>query len=181
MEEQNNTNTQPTENKTVLVTNINISKDEDPVETLSNFFSYCGTITNLYSEPSENGMFRAYITFEDVDSVKTALFVTGGNLNGQPIHIEVSPTSDVPVQTQGIHNQPPPNTEDNTSHEYIRSMTSIVSSLLAAGYSLSNDAIAKAKEFDDQHGIVDKLMVTKNIVQNKFEELDEKLKKSKIQ
>jgi len=151
--------------------NVTIAKDEDPINTLSNFFSYCGTITNLYTEPDENGTMRSFITFEDPDSVKNALFLTGGTLNGQVIHIEASPLKEVPVQTQGIiNNQPrylPP---------VIHSMTSIIASLLAAGYTLRDDVIAKAKEFDEQHGIVERLKETKNMVQTKFVEIDGNIK-----
>jgi len=158
---------------TVLVTNIVARPNENLVQSLSEFFSYCGKITNLYVEQAELGAFKAYITFDHAQSVETALVINGTTFNGVNIKIERAPFVDIPIQTEGIKNKP-------ELPQGLQTMTNVMSNLITGGYKLSQDVLGKAKEFDEKVGITDKLKDTKDKVQHKVEEiggtLDEKLK-----
>jgi len=133
------------------------------------FFSFCGKITHLSTEPADNGTFRAFITFDHIQSVETALVVDGTNLNGSIIHTELAPLTSIPVQTEVINN-----TESDLP-PVIQSMSVVMSNLVAGGYKLSQEALNKAKTFDEQHKITEKLKDTTSKVQNKVEQIGEQI------
>jgi hypothetical protein len=148
-----------------------VQPNENPTQFLSDLFSYCGRITNLYCENAEDGTVRAYITFDNDASVRTALIINGSPINDRPIFIELaSENFTPPVQTEGIHNQE----EDVPPH--LRSVSSVIAKIVGKGYKISNDAVEKAKQIDDQSGFTGKNKDASKSVQTKVGEIDEKLK-----
>jgi gas vesicle protein len=134
---------------------------------LRDFFKYCGNITHLYTQPSEDGTHHAYITFDHPQSVEMALVLNGSIVNGRSIITERA--SSLPFPTENIKREskelPPP----------LESMSTAMSNLITGGYVLSQEALNKAKEFDEKIKFTEKLKETKDKVQSSVEHLGEQI------
>lgn len=53
--------------------------------------------------------------------------------------------------------------------------TSVIASLIAAGYSVGDDALKRAREYDDKHSISEHIKVGAQILKAKVDEIDQKL------
>jgi len=134
------------EENTILVTNISPNANEN---TLKEFFSFCGNITNIalekrdYVSPSE-----AMITFENHDSIDTALLLSGALLDERPLAVcllkdldKVHPPE--PQPTLNLHTTHPPEHQPST-------VATKVAPVLAAAYFLGSVALNKIKEIDEK-------------------------------
>jgi len=155
------------DNRSVCVSNISPSANE---KTVTDFFSFCGRITQLLLKKEDGkDTSAAVIQFETESAAKTALLLTNALIVDRPITVTpfvpasavVTPQTTVPVDQTKITQRDFGNVPDEN-----RSKTSVVASLLAAGYTLANDALDKAKEYDEKHNIslrakvaVDQLLV----------------------
>eukprot|EP01130_Rhizamoeba_saxonica_P001491 TRINITY_DN11349_c0_g1_i1.p1 TRINITY_DN11349_c0_g1~~TRINITY_DN11349_c0_g1_i1.p1 ORF type:complete len:269 (-),score=82.04 TRINITY_DN11349_c0_g1_i1:32-838(-) len=168
------------ESTTVLVSNIVPTETPSTAASLSNFFSYCGEIDGLQiSEIKEDGTVEAIVTFKNRSSLNTALVLNGTRMQDKKISIEVAP--------EGVHAismvEQPPILDDN-GDDVLQSnesgvpepvtQTSVVASLLAAGYDLKNDALQKAVQFDEEHGLLDSIKQASASVTQSVDEFDEK-------
>lgn len=174
------------DNKTVQVTNISPSANE---KTVSDFFSFCGKISKLYLNKQNNS---AVIQFESESAAKTALLLTNALIVDRPITVvsftqpttsssqpasEV-PSSDHPEQHLGQQVDPDHITQrdfGNVSDEE-RSKTSVIASLLAAGYVLGTDVLDQAKDYDEKHNLSLQAKVAVEQIKVKAHELDQQLK-----
>jgi hypothetical protein len=158
------------ENYTILVSDVSIPTDE-----LAKFFGFCGNVVHLKTEAVEKDTFKAFITFDNSQSYLMALALNGTLMKGKAIKIEPA-VNYVPPQTTQPKVQPQPQQELPSG---LRTMTSIMSTIIANGYKLGQDALNKAKEFDEKIGLVDKLKDTTTNVKKNVEQLgtqvDEKL------
>jgi len=171
----------PNLNTTVYVTNISTSANE---KTVSEFFAFCGKIIhvklNTYAHGSE-----AIVVFETEAAAKTALLLTNALIADRPItvipyggeeekifnshrghHLE----STTELKGQDIPNKPHTVPAEN------RSKTSVIASMVAAGYTLGSDAVAKAKEVDEQNHISLKAAAAAAVAKEKLLEIDRQLK-----
>eukprot|EP01130_Rhizamoeba_saxonica_P001544 TRINITY_DN1138_c0_g1_i3.p1 TRINITY_DN1138_c0_g1~~TRINITY_DN1138_c0_g1_i3.p1 ORF type:complete len:150 (-),score=41.11 TRINITY_DN1138_c0_g1_i3:467-916(-) len=78
--------------KTIRVTNIVYVDDEVTTKVgLSTFFSYCGIIAGMeVSEPDEEGICEAVVTFEGSSAVRTALVLDGTKMNEKKLNIVIA-------------------------------------------------------------------------------------------
>jgi len=134
----------------------------------------------------------AIIQFETESAAKTALLLTNALIVDRPITVSpygtmptTTPTTTTPttmpspspvIMTTDPGSQIPP--EKITKRDYgdvpddQRSKTSVVASLLAAGYVLANDALEKAKSYDEKHNLSTRAKATVEQIKVKVNEID---------
>jgi len=167
------------ESKAVVVSNISPNANE---KTVSDFFSFCGKINKLFLTKTEGSDTNtAVIQFETDSAAKTALLLTNALIIDRPI-IVIGFSSGTPeAEKVPEKNVVSPNTQipENqiTQREFgvpddQRSKTSVVASLVAAGYVLGQDALDKAKEVDEKHMISLQAKVAVESVKAKLHEID---------
>eukprot|EP01113_Clastostelium_recurvatum_P013670 TRINITY_DN172_c0_g1_i3.p1 TRINITY_DN172_c0_g1~~TRINITY_DN172_c0_g1_i3.p1 ORF type:complete len:289 (-),score=106.05 TRINITY_DN172_c0_g1_i3:633-1499(-) len=169
--------------RSVFVSNISPSATE---KTVSDFFSFCGRITRLTlkRDPSADGAQEAVVVFETDSAAKTALLLTNALIVDRPITV-------VPHASSGAEHadaSAPPAPAAAAEHsgenltqrahsvpDHERTKTSVIASLIAAGYQVGSDAIDKAREVDEKHSISLQLKVGAEQVKAKANEIDAKL------
>jgi len=157
--------------RAVFVSNISPNATE---KTVSDFFSFCGRIIRLNLRNVE-GFQEAVVVFETDSAAKTALLLTNALIVDRPI--TVVPYSPAPGE---LERQPSQNDQPITERPYVvpdgeRTKTSVVASLLAAGYVLGSDTIGKARELDEKHMITLQLKVGAEQIKAKANEIDRQL------
>jgi len=165
--------------RAVFVANISPNATE---KTVSDFFSFCGRITKLTlrKEATGDGSQEAIVVFETDSAAKTALLLTNALIVDRPITVvpHVAATTDTPQAQGEVLKDVAPDTITNrtfTAPDHERSKTSVVASMLAAGYVLGTDSVAKAREFDEKHMISLQLKVGAEQVKAKANEIDKAL------
>ncbi|KAI8885731.1 hypothetical protein K501DRAFT_215175 [Backusella circina FSU 941] len=125
----------------VLVKNIAKETNQD---TIKDFFSFCGIITafemKLHDEHQE-----ALIHFEKESAAKTATLLSQAVVDDSAIQVEPY-FKDTPPQDPVI-DQPAPQQQE------VKSVTRVMSELLASGYVLTDSVLAKGAEFDGRHNV----------------------------
>eukprot|EP00698_Gefionella_okellyi_P005091 TRINITY_DN14677_c0_g1_i1.p1 TRINITY_DN14677_c0_g1~~TRINITY_DN14677_c0_g1_i1.p1 ORF type:complete len:316 (-),score=84.53 TRINITY_DN14677_c0_g1_i1:1043-1990(-) len=158
--------------RTVIVTNVSSKATE---QMLSQFFSFCGKVESITLQTdiqSPSGEQRAIIVFSQASEAATALLLTGATIadralmisayTGESIAVHLSaPTGegaglypsfpaapqDGPTLQQAGAAQPASDSPTSTD----RKPSTVIASLLAAGYRLADEAATKAKLFDAEH------------------------------
>eukprot|EP00026_Physarum_polycephalum_P011944 Phypoly_transcript_12195.p1 GENE.Phypoly_transcript_12195~~Phypoly_transcript_12195.p1 ORF type:complete len:307 (-),score=67.13 Phypoly_transcript_12195:19-939(-) len=166
------------ETKAVFVSNISPNATE---KTVSDFFSFCGRITKLTlrKDTSNDGAQEAVVIFETDSAAKTALLLTNALIVDRPITV----VSHTPSPTDADPQQQSQNTESTenitnrtfTAPDHERSKTSVVASMLAAGYILGENTVSQARDFDEKHMISLQIKVGAEQVKAKANELDKAL------
>jgi len=162
----------------VFVSNISPAANE---KTVSDFFSFCGRIVRLSLRRDPNspeGAQDATVTFESDSAAKTALLLTNALIVDRPI--TVVPYSNAEELAPVVQPSAPEIQPDLTQRVYTvpdseRTKTSVVASMMAAGYVLGSDAIGKARELDEKHMISLQLKVGVEQIKAKANEIDAKL------
>jgi len=162
------------ENKSVLVGNISPSANE---KTVSDFFSFCGKINQLYLTKDGEQSSSAIVQFDTESAAKTALLLTNALIVDRPI--TVVPYMNVEGQKNPIpdsSNQVPPS--QITQREFPvpddeRSKTSVIASLIASGYVMASDTLTQAKEFDEKHMLSLQAKVAMEKIKVKAHEVDQ--------
>jgi len=170
--------------RSVLVTNISPSANEKVV---SDFFSFCGKINQLFLKNEEGkDTSSAVIQFDTESAAKTALLLTNALIVDRPITVSAlatpssstSASPDTPVvAAEEVHGTPV--AQDNISQKNFngvsdedRSKTSVIASLLAAGYTLAENALEKAKEVDERNNFSARAKVVVDQMVVKAHEID---------
>jgi len=161
----------------VEVQNISPNATE---KTVSDFFSFCGKISNLYMDKDvSKGTFRAVVQFETEAAARTALLLTNALIVDRPITVlsytkgpitenKLPQTPGTPVSSEHITHR-----DFGGVHDNERTKTSVLASMVAAGYVLASDSLTKAKSYDEEHTqFSTKLKQGVEVVQNKASELD---------
>jgi len=162
----------------VYITNISASASE---KTVSDFFSFCGKIDKLFLKKEENGTSSAVVQFETESAAKTALLLTNALIVDKPI--TVTPYSlnvDQPSTSTILEENLVPDNKvtqrDFPVPDEQRTKTSVIASLIAAGYVLGQDTLGKAKDYDEKHNISLQAKVAVDMMKNKVQELDNQYK-----
>jgi len=125
------------------------------VQKISEFFSFCGKITRLVLRgAADNTTQEALVVFEIPSAAKTALLLKDALIEGHAI--QVIPESErVPD-----HSHHPETVTANLNDQRYqqespdgRTSTSVIASLIASGYTLGNNAAAKAVDLDKEFQI----------------------------
>lgn len=128
------------------------------------FFSYCGEI--LHIEFVRHGEYTctAYVTFKDAYAVETAVLLSGATIGNQCVSIsqletyvdESFPQNNDSWKVDDGSSSARDNHADqfvSTPGEAVTVAQQVVTSMIAKGYILSKDALAKAKAFDESHQV----------------------------
>ncbi|EFA86590.1 RNA-binding region RNP-1 domain-containing protein [Heterostelium album PN500] len=183
----------------------NVSLKATP-KTVSDFFSFCGKITELsLREDSTGSAQEAVVVFESESAAKTALLLTNALIVDKVIqvlqynptqHFSPSPSQTIVnndnnnnsidntnleqnnVENNNNINNNPENTITNRDHpvpDSERTKTSVIATMLASGYNLSQEAATKARQIDEEHMISLKLKVGAESIKATANEIDNKL------
>jgi Ni,Fe-hydrogenase maturation factor len=127
----------------------------------------------LFRSQASDGTLQAVVVFESPTAAKTALLLNSALINERPINVqpanlesEQRAKADKKTTILNKTNLPPPEQ---------RSKTSVIASILAAGYKLSHDALEKAKQYDESIGLTETIKQKVQQGVNKVKEVDEKL------
>eukprot|EP01117_Protostelium_nocturnum_P005193 TRINITY_DN188_c0_g1_i1.p1 TRINITY_DN188_c0_g1~~TRINITY_DN188_c0_g1_i1.p1 ORF type:complete len:275 (-),score=118.50 TRINITY_DN188_c0_g1_i1:76-900(-) len=161
------------DSQTVQVSNISPSATE---KTIADFFSFCGKISNLYLNKENNS---AVVQFESESAAKTALLLTNALIIDRPIQVSLlasSEPSSTPSSSSTFGTQVDPDQIPERNFgvpDEQRSKTSVVASLLSAGYVLADGALDKAKEFDEKFNIANTAKAVADQIKTKAQEIDQ--------
>jgi len=139
----------PLENPSVFVTNISPKANS---KLLEDFFSYCGTVTCIiiYAGEDRKDMNCAAVYFENKEAATTASLLGGAKICDQPI--EVQPLTSELENRLGQQKEISSIKERSSkAFEGEKSKSSVIASMIAAGYDLGNSVVYKAKSYDRKH------------------------------
>lgn len=156
----------------VSVTNLSKKATEDD---LRNFFSFTGEVSAISIKEGDDCN-SAEVTFVDDKSLETALLLTGAVFHDREVAITAS------GETPAVSAKAP-----------TKSAQDMVTTMLAKGYTLTADALTKAKAYDEKHkitatalekakeldekyGVSDKAKAAAKAAEEKFREVDEQYK-----
>ncbi|KZT67063.1 hypothetical protein DAEQUDRAFT_694599 [Daedalea quercina L-15889] len=123
----------------VQVSNLSPSTTK---EHLHEFFSFCGKITSIDHDASEQ---TATVHFEKPSAAKTALMLNGGSLDGSTLTV---------TSEKEHHDERPTSAGDGVHFEQSdKPRAAIAAEYLAKGYQLHDQILQRAIELDSQHGI----------------------------
>jgi len=177
--DSNPTSTVPTsvpvaDPRAVLITNISPKATE---KSIADFFAFCGKITRLSLRRSvgPDSTHEAVIYFESEAPVATALLLTNAQVEGRAIVVQqYTPPSD-----SSKRNDPYPEIikqgdeiENKHFSDDHRTHASTIASMIAAGYCLGADTLAKAKDYDEKHNISLQLKIGAEELKKKVLEID---------
>ncbi|KAF2076169.1 hypothetical protein CYY_002522 [Polysphondylium violaceum] len=175
---------------TVFVSNISLKAT---ISSISDFFSFCGKLNNLYLRNNpQTGSQDAILVFETNSAATTALLLTNalvvdkviqvvpwnpsmGTIDEQQLQQQPNLSNTIPLEPQFVSNPEEITHREHPVPDSERSKTSVIASIIAAGYSVGQDAIFKAREVDEEHMISLKLKVGAEAVKAKANEIDNKL------
>jgi len=116
---------------------------------VTDFFSFCGKIQKLELKPDGDTQ-KAIITFERPSAARTALLLQDAHLGTSQVHV----TSSVPLDGSAT---PPQSTDKSaSSHDFPQEdkpRTAVLAEYLSQGYTLTDQALQKAIEYDHKNGI----------------------------
>ncbi|XP_019157109.1 PREDICTED: binding partner of ACD11 1-like [Ipomoea nil] len=146
------------ENYTVEVTGLSPNASDKEVY---EFFSYCGDIEHLEIIRLSDYVSLAYVTFKEAYGVETALLLSGSAIVDQCVRItrlEDKLDAHDPFFFSRMDNQSSSqvthaNEFVSTPGEAVTIAQQVVTTMIAKGYVLSKDALAKAKAFDEEHQV----------------------------
>ncbi|KAK4779683.1 hypothetical protein SAY87_015789 [Trapa incisa] len=131
---------------------------------LRDFFAFSGTIEDVEIIRSGEDACTAYVTFRDAYSQETAVLFSGATIVDQRVCITRWGHDEYELDLWDRHSSLRHNDETSSSGaqggqfvsnpgEAIAMAQEVVKSMLAKGYMLSKDALAKAKAFDESHQV----------------------------
>ncbi|OMO67936.1 hypothetical protein CCACVL1_20198 [Corchorus capsularis] len=194
--------------RTVQVKNLSDLASEREIH---EFFSFSGDIEHIeiIGEPGQSK--TAYVTFKEPKALEIALLLSGATIVDKIVTItradDYVPKPDIhEARTADIVSISPaghtsPNAEEGRSgsprsgREYVSKAQDVVASMLAKGSAMRQDAVNKAKAFDEKHqltasasakvisfdrrvGLTEKLTVGISVVNEKVKSVDQRLQVS---
>lgn len=149
---------------------------------LLEFFAFCGSIKAVNDLGTEDGYNKFQVTFSLNKALSTALLLNDAELDGVPIKVEedkfseeaaekeadkLPATNDIPkdaiIETTKTND---PNYDDIVQEE--KPKLAIVAQLLASGYKISDDLVARAISVDREKGISTKFRLFLTDLDNKY-------------
>ncbi|KAK7274785.1 hypothetical protein RIF29_15884 [Crotalaria pallida] len=144
----------------VEVTGLSPNASEKDVH---DFFAFSGTIEHLEIVRSGDIACTAYVTFKDAYSQETACLLSGATILDQRVCItrwgQYEDQFDFWNQPSYSHEEDTRSTTPQSSQfvssagEAVTVAQEVVKTMLAKGYVLSKDALAKARDFDESHQV----------------------------
>ncbi|KAM7524346.1 hypothetical protein LguiA_014248 [Lonicera macranthoides] len=171
------------------------------------FFSFSGEIERIEIRHEPGQSKTAFVTFKDPKALEIALLLSGATIVDQIVSI--TPAVNYMPQPEGISMEDntvslgqeiaSPNAEGNTTPNggrvYVSKAQDVVASMLAKGLAIRQDAMNKARAFDEKHqlranasarvnsfdkrvGLTEKLTVGISVVNEKVKSVDQRLQVS---
>ncbi|RIA05289.1 hypothetical protein BRARA_K00493 [Brassica rapa] len=174
---------------TVKVSNVSLgATDRD----LKEFFSFSGDILYLETQSETERSKLAYVTFKDLQGAETAVLLSGATIVDSSVIVTMAP--DYQLSPEALASLEPKESSKSPragGDSVLRKAEDVVSSMLAKGFILGKDAIAKAKSVDEKHqltstasakvasldkklGFTDKINTGTVVVGDKVREVDHK-------
>ncbi|KAF8021170.1 hypothetical protein BT93_G1564 [Corymbia citriodora subsp. variegata] len=146
--------------KTIKVSNISPNVSDGDVR---EFFSFSGDIQYVEmrrqgfkpTTESESSQF-AYVTFKEVQGADTAMLLSGATI--ADLCVSITPVDDYQLPPEALPSTP--EKKPTIGGEAIKKAEDVVSSMLAAGFVLGKDVIARARSFDEQHHLTSSASAT---------------------
>ncbi|XP_050944406.1 binding partner of ACD11 1-like isoform X3 [Cucumis melo] len=172
---------------------------------INEFFSFSGEIEHIEIQCEQGESRTAFVTFRDPKALEIALLLSGATIVDQTVSIspvenhvprrEMQVVDNAACLTPTENNFP--NTEDSGSQPssgkmYVNRAQEVVANVLAKGSVIGQDAMNKAKAFDEKHrltasasakvlsfdrrvGLTEKLTVGISVVNEKVKSVDQNL------
>ncbi|XVE62553.1 hypothetical protein DITRI_Ditri06bG0127000 [Diplodiscus trichospermus] len=172
--------------RTVEVKNLSDLASEREIH---EFFSFSGDIEHIeiIDEPGQSK--TAYVTFKDPKALEIALLLSGATIVDKIVTI-ISAENYVPKPKTHGRTSPP-----SSRRMYVNRAQDVVANMLAKGSAIRQDAVNKAKAFDEKHqfrasasakvisfdqrvGLTEKLTVGMSVVNEKVKSVDQRLQVS---
>ncbi|KAL3573789.1 hypothetical protein D5086_024402 [Populus alba] len=169
--------------RTVEVKNVSDLASEREVH---EFFSFSGEIENIHIQRGNGQSKTAFVTFKDPKALEIALLLSGATIVDQIVAI-------TPVENYVPNHELQGKTSPSGSGRvYVSRAQEVVTSMLAKGSAIGQDAVNKAKAFDEKHrlsanasekvisfdrrvGLTEKLTVGISVVNEKVKSVDQRL------
>ncbi|XP_027359087.1 binding partner of ACD11 1-like isoform X2 [Abrus precatorius] len=171
------------------------------------FFSFSGEIEHIEIQSVTGKSKTAFVTFKDPKALEIALLLSGATLVDQIVSITAAENyvpkhelQEVRMVENAINIAPSENVSTNIEEKanptngkmYINRAQDVVSSMLVKGSAIRQDALNKAKAFDEKHqltanasakvisfdkrvGLTEKLTVGISVVNEKVKSVDQRL------
>lgn len=175
---------------TVKVSNLSLSATPNDVQ---EFFSFSGAIDYIEMKSVNERSQTAFVTFKDSQGAETAVLLSGATIVDQAVEIALDPDYELPSISKPLENKGvgTDGGAADASSSAVQKAEDVVSSMLAKGYILGKDAVAKAKAFDEKHqvistatakvaaldqkiGLSEKVSIGATIVNDKVKDVDHK-------
>ncbi|XP_059646494.1 binding partner of ACD11 1 isoform X2 [Cornus florida] len=193
--------------RTVQVGNVSDLASEREVQ---EFFSFCGDIEHIEICRDAGQSKTAFVTFKDSKALEIALLLSGATIADQIVsitpaenYVPKAEIREVRMVDNAMSMTPEnvsPNAEGSTGSPsngrvYVSKAQDVVSNMLAKGSAIGQDAVNKAKAFDEKHqltanasarvisfdrrvGLTEKLTVGISVVNEKMKSVDQRLQMS---
>ncbi|XP_058204311.1 binding partner of ACD11 1 isoform X2 [Rhododendron vialii] len=193
--------------RTVQVRNLSDLASEREIH---EFFSFSGDIEHIEIRGDSGQPRTAFVTFKDPKALEIALLLSGATIVDQIVGVSAAENYVPKAETREVmivdnvanlgSENSSPNTEAKASSPrngsvYVNKAQVVVSSMLAKGSAIKQDAVNKAKAFDEKHqfranasakvisldrrvGLTEKLTVGISVVNEKMKTVDQKLQVS---
>lgn len=159
----------PTEPTPTLVHVKNMSPKTSE-KTAKDFFEFCGKIKSFEVKPSDDGQHQeGLILFERESAAKTAVLLSNALIDDSHIVVEsYFPSTAEPSKDH---------TEDDHTQE-AKPKSNIMAEILASGYVLTDNVVAKGIEFDSKYAFTQRIQDYLSKLTTTAQSLDEKYKVS---
>jgi len=147
----------------------NLGKDVTEKQ-VTDFFSFCGKIQSLKMEADGAEKQKAIITFERPSAARTALLLQDAHLGTSQVHVSTS----IPLDGTST----PPSSEPKHEHDFSQEdkpRTAVVAEYLSHGYTLTDQALQKAIDYDQTHGLSKRFYNLLNTALGTAQGVDQKL------
>ncbi|XP_057505698.1 binding partner of ACD11 1-like isoform X1 [Actinidia eriantha] len=193
--------------RTVQVGNVSDLASEREIH---EFFSFSGDIEHIEIRRDSGQLKTAFVTFKDPKALEIALLLSGATVVDQIVSITAAENYVPKAETREVTTMDnvtsvapehiSPSTEAKPSSPsngrvYVSKAQDVVSTVLAKGSAIRQDAVNKAKAFDEKHrltanasakvisldrrvGLTEKLTVGISVVNEKMKSVDQKLQVS---
>ncbi|XP_044482649.1 binding partner of ACD11 1-like [Mangifera indica] len=187
--------------RTVQVKNVSDLATEREIH---EFFSFSGDVECIQIQRESGQLKTAFVTFKDPKALEIALLLSGATIVDQIVSItavenyvpDLEPHV-ITVVDSGVSANPAEYNEarrspSNSGRIYVSKAQEVVTSMLAKGSAIRQDAVNKAKAFDEKHqltasasakvisfdrrvGLTEKLTVGISVVNERVKSVDQKL------
>jgi len=133
---------------TVHVKNISSETRESEIR---DFFSFCGKISSL-TVSSTGATQSTDVTFEKATAAKTALLLDNTQLGPNVVQVSSSTSASETSAEKSAYSETEASHDDHVAQED-KPRSRIIAEYLAKGYKISDTAVQKALDLDQQHGV----------------------------